>query len=57
MGKRFFLINAQSSQSEVNTAKDALIKARTMFGDLGLRHDLENLNLVISQIGIERLEV
>ncbi len=57
MGKRFFLINAQSSQSEVNTAKDALIKAKTMFGDLGLRHDLENLNLVISQIGIEPFEV
>jgi hypothetical protein len=57
MGKRFLLINAQSSQSEVNTAKDALIKAKTMFGDLGLRHDLENLNLVISQIGIEPFEV
>ena len=57
MGARFFVINGQSSQSDVNIAKDALNKAQTMFRDLGLRHDLEDLNLVISRIGHSALVV
>ena len=57
MGTRFFVINGQSSQSDVNIAKDALNKAQTMFRELGLRHDLEDLNLVISRIGHSALVV
>jgi hypothetical protein len=57
MGARFFVINGQSSQSDVNIAKEALNKAQTMFRDLGLHHDLEDLNLVISRIDHSALVV
>ena len=57
MGMRFCAINGESSEPDVSRAKELLQKAKTMFRDLGLHHDLEDLNSVIDRIGLESSEV
>ena len=57
MGMRFCVINGESSEPDVSRAKEPLQKAKTMFRDLGLHHDLEDLNSVIHRIGLEPSEV
>jgi tetratricopeptide (TPR) repeat protein len=52
MGMRFCQINGESSKSDVNKAEAYLQKAKTMFRDLGLHHDLEVPNSVISRPGV-----
>jgi hypothetical protein len=49
MGSRFCAIKGESSESDVGRGKESLQKAKTMFHDLGLHHDLEDLNAVISR--------
>jgi len=51
MGIRFCGIKGESLEPDVSRAKEFLGKAKTMFSDLGLDHDLEDLNLVISRVG------
>ena len=57
MGKRLCAVKGESSESDVSRAIEPLQKAITMFRDLGLHHDLEDLNSVISEIGLEPFEV
>jgi class 3 adenylate cyclase/tetratricopeptide (TPR) repeat protein len=47
MGMRVGLIRSEFSRSDVNSAEESLQKAKTMFSDLGLHHDLEELNSLI----------
>ncbi|MBI5251838.1 MAG: AAA family ATPase [Desulfomonile tiedjei] len=56
MGMRLCEINGESPELGVSRAREPLEKAKTMFHDLGLHHDLEDLNSVISQIGLEPSE-
>ena len=48
MGMRLCAVKGESSGSDVSRAKELLQKAKTMFRDLGLHHDLEDLNSVIT---------
>jgi class 3 adenylate cyclase/tetratricopeptide (TPR) repeat protein len=48
---------SEPSGSEVRRAKEPLLKAETMFRELGLHQDLEELNWVINQIGLEPSEI
>jgi class 3 adenylate cyclase/tetratricopeptide (TPR) repeat protein len=53
MGMRFCLIKDESSEPVASRAEAYLQKAKTMFRDLGLHQDLEHLNSVIDQTGLE----
>jgi tetratricopeptide (TPR) repeat protein len=53
MGMRFCLINGGSSKPDASRVRESLQKAKTMFSDLGLHHDLEDLNSVINRMGLE----
>ena len=57
MGMRFWVVKGESSEPDVSRAEEPLQKAKTMFRDLGLHHDLEDLNSVINRIGLEPFEV
>jgi tetratricopeptide (TPR) repeat protein len=57
MGIRLCAAKDESSGSDVSRAKEPLQKAKTMFRDLGLQHDLEDLNSVINRIVLEPSEV
>ncbi|MGA2465914.1 MAG: adenylate/guanylate cyclase domain-containing protein [Thermodesulfobacteriota bacterium] len=57
MGMRLCAVKGESSESDVSRAEENLQKAKTMFRDLGLHHDLEDLNSVISRMGPEPSEV
>lgn len=55
IGKRYSLTSSESFHSDVIPANVALGRAKKMFGELGLRRDLDALNEVISQTDDERL--
>jgi tetratricopeptide (TPR) repeat protein len=57
MGIRLCAINSESSEANLGRAKEALQKAKTMFSDLDLHHDLELLNSAIYRIGLDPSEV
>jgi class 3 adenylate cyclase/tetratricopeptide (TPR) repeat protein len=57
MGIRFCAANGGSSAPDVRRAKEHLQKAKQMFRDLGLNHDLEELNSAIDRMGLELSEV
>ena len=57
MGLRLCVVKDESSKPEVSRAEGFLHKAKTMFRDLGLHHDLEILNSVINPIGLDSSEV
>ncbi|MCG6535941.1 MAG: hypothetical protein L7F78_14865, partial [Syntrophales bacterium LBB04] len=48
---------SECSEQDVRRAKEPLKKAKTMFQDLDLEYDLENLNSAISRIGIDLSEI
>jgi len=56
MGTRLCGVRGDSGP-DMSRAKEPLAKAKKMFCDLGLHHDLEDLNSVISRIGLEPSEV
>jgi hypothetical protein len=56
MGMRFSVIKGESSAPDVGKAKDFLQKANKMFRDLGLHHDLENLNSAVDRMGLNPSE-
>jgi hypothetical protein len=56
MGLRFCVINGGSSEPGASRAKEPLQKAKAMFSDLGLHHDLEDLNSVMNRMGLESFE-
>jgi len=49
MAMRFSVVKGGSSEPNVSRAKEPLLKAKTMFHDLGLHQDLEDLNSMISR--------
>jgi tetratricopeptide (TPR) repeat protein len=57
MGMRLSAVKGESWESNVSRAKELLQKAKTMFHDLGLPHDLEDLNSVMNRTGLEPTEV
>ena len=57
MGMRLCAVTGESPEFDVRRAKEPLEKAKTMFCDLGLNYDLEDLNLVIHRTGLEPSEV
>ena len=57
MGMRLCAVKGESSEPDVSRAEEPLQKAKTMFRDLGLHYDLEDLNSVINRIGLEPFEV
>ena len=57
MGMRYSGIEGELSSPDVNTSKELLQIAKTMFLDLRLRHDLEDLNLVVSRVSPESFEI
>ncbi|MCL5124197.1 MAG: AAA family ATPase [Deltaproteobacteria bacterium] len=57
MGMRYSGIEGEMSSSDVNTSKELLQNAKTMFRDLRLRHDLEDLNLVVSRVSPGSFEI
>ncbi len=57
IGKRFLATEGELSSPDVNRTKEPLQKAKTMFRGLGLRHDLEDLNLMISRITLDSFKV
>jgi tetratricopeptide (TPR) repeat protein len=52
MGTRLCGIEQGSSERNTDWAKEALQKARTMFGELGLERDLEDLDSVVNRMGL-----
>ena len=54
---RLCAVKGESSEFDVSRAEEPLQKAKMMFHDLGLHHDLEDLNSVISRTGLEPIEV
>ena len=46
----FAVFKGESSEPDVTMAEEFLQKAKTMFRDLGLHQDLEDLNSVIHRI-------
>ena len=57
MGMRLCAVKGESSGPDVSRAEEPIQKAKTMFRELGLHHDLEDLNSVINRIGLEPSEV
>lgn len=57
IGTRLCRGNGETSASDVTKAKGLLQKAQTLFRDLGLYHELEDLIEVISRMGLEPSEV
>jgi|MudIll2142460700_1097286.scaffolds.fasta_scaffold00941_8 tetratricopeptide (TPR) repeat protein len=57
MGIRLSAVKGESSGLDGNKAQEFIQKARTMFQELGLSDDLEDLNLVINRMGLEPSEV
>ena len=57
MGMRLCALKGRSSGSDVSRTKEPLQKAKTMFSDLGLHHDLDNLNSAIYRIDLDPSEV
>ena len=57
MGKRLSLVGGESSEPDGNRAQEFIQKAKAMFQELGLSYDLENLNSIISQTGLEPSEI
>ncbi len=57
MAMRTCAIHDEFSEHYLSRAKDPLQKAKTMFHDLGLDRDLENLNSVISRRGLDLSEI
>ncbi|MGO9571491.1 MAG: AAA family ATPase [Desulfomonilaceae bacterium] len=57
MGMRLCVINGESPAPDVSRAKEPLQKAKTMFGALGLHHDMEDLNSAIDRMGLDPSEV
>jgi len=57
MAIRFCSANSESSVPDVGRAKEHLKKAKEMFTDLGLHHDLEELNSAIERMGLDTSEV
>ena len=57
MGVRLFAVKDESSELDVIRAKEILRKAKTMFCNLGLHHDLKDLDSVINQIWLEPSEI
>ena len=57
IGIRSCGINGVSSEPDVTNVKETVQKAKKMFRDLGLNHDLEELNSAIDRMGLELSEV
>ena len=57
MGMRYSGIEGELSSPDVNTSKELLQNAKTMFRDLRLHYDLEDLNLVVSRVSPESFEI
>ena len=53
MGKSLCAVEGEPAAPETGRAKDLLQKAQTMFRDLGLQQDQEDLDLVCDKIGLE----
>jgi hypothetical protein len=53
MGMRLCAFEGEPTAPDVSGAKELLQKARTMFRDLGLHQEMEELNSLIDQIGLE----
>jgi TPR repeat protein len=49
--------NGESSEPDLSRAKELLQKAKTIFRDLGLHQDLEDLNSMINRTGLDPSEV
>ena len=52
MGTCFCGVRGESAGPDMSRAKEPLEKAKKMFHELGLHHDLEDLNSVISRMGL-----
>ena len=57
MGMRLSAIGGESSEPDGSRAKEFTQKAKTMFRDSGLHHDLEDLNSIIHRTGLDLSEV
>ena len=57
MGKRLCAVEGKSLAPDLSRAKNILQKAQTMFRDLGLHQDLEDLDLVSNKIGLELSQI
>lgn len=57
MGMRLFEVRNESAEPDMIRAKEILQKAKTMFSDLKLHNDLNDLNSVINLTGLEISEV
>ena len=57
MGMRLSSIGGESSEPDWSRAKEFIQKAKTMFRNLGLHHDLEDLNSIINRTGLDLSEV
>jgi hypothetical protein len=57
MGLRLCELERESLEPDVSKAIEPLRMAKTMFLDLGLQHDLEDLNSRIGRLGLDPSEV
>jgi hypothetical protein len=53
MGMRLYETKNTSAGADEIRVKELLKKAKMMFSDLGLHHDLDDLNAFITQTGLE----
>ena len=53
MGMRLGNLRPESSEPDMSRAKEPIRKAKAIFSELGLHHDLEDLNSVINRMGLE----
>jgi class 3 adenylate cyclase/tetratricopeptide (TPR) repeat protein len=56
MGMRLGAVRGESPGPDGNRSQEFIQKAKTMFLDLGLSYDLENLNSMINRMGLEPSE-
>ena len=57
IGKRLCPVEGKSSAPDLSRAKEILQKAQTMFRDLGLHQDLEDLDSFSNKIGLELSQI
>ncbi len=57
MGMRLCGVRGESREPNLSRAKDPIQKAKTMFRDLGLQHDLDDLNSMIHRTGLKPSEI